>query len=248
MRTDRLGKEGPALERLRGGVTMVALACLVLIIIICLVTKNMLQSNDREDARKVQLAQYEPQTALAKFYLERNRTTSFRDDACRGLLDFMSQDDLSWFDRNTKRLASLNPLSAGSAAQGLSEDEQKGAALEVLIPFGAQAQRPVIAQVQAQGIYAVAFVHEPDQPLSLRHVFLVREGGLWKIRRFLGERDSPRVMDKLIQNKKYLAVTLDPDEIQYLAKPAEYADQLEASMLREAGIDPLAAPAPAAGR
>jgi hypothetical protein len=196
----------------------------------------------------VQLAQYEPQTALAKFFLERNKTSGFRDDSWRGLLDFMSQDDMSWFDRNYKRLASLNPRSEGTVAQGLSDDEKKFAALEVLIQFGAQAERPVIAQVQTQGVHAVAFVHDPGQPLSLRHVFLTCEGGLWKIRRFLGERDSPRVMDKLVQDKKYFGSGLDPDETRYVAQPSQYEDQLEAGMLREAGLDPLAAPAPASGR
>src|SRR5262245_55151411 len=134
----RFGKKGngaPALARLLGGLSGMGLIFLVIIIIIFFVTKSMFQRNDRQAAKTIQLAQYEPKSALEKFFLERGKPNAFRED-WRALFNFMSKDDLAWFDKNYKRLASLNPRTEGMVAAVITDDEKKWSALQVLTQFG----------------------------------------------------------------------------------------------------------------
>ncbi|HEX2973053.1 MAG TPA: hypothetical protein VHP11_12015, partial [Tepidisphaeraceae bacterium] len=105
-----------------------------------------------------------------------------------------------------------------------------------LIQIVPQGRRSIIAQLQTKDDRAVAYVHEPGHAETMREVFLAREGGLWKIRRFLGKRDSAEILGPLIKAKQAAKEPLDADEQQFAANAPLYPQQKRAELLREVGL------------
>ncbi|MCL5271661.1 MAG: hypothetical protein M1457_14150 [bacterium] len=218
----------------RGGLLLgVVLVGFLLIIIVA----RVLWNQNRQETQAILLnAQSDPRDSLERFLLERRIPRQWRDDDWQVLLDFMSRDDVAWFERNYPRLAEQAFTMKVTAGGGKGDRQRRFAALEALLPFGRRAPDLVVSQVREQGDRAVAYVHAPRDAATMREVFLVREGGLWKIRRFLGRRDDPEILKPLVESKRAGGETLSEDESDWLRDPAGYAARRRAVLLAEAGL------------
>jgi hypothetical protein len=160
---------------------------------------------------------------------------SFNEGSWRTLLDFMSPDDRAWLEENRGLIVSVMK---GNSLDGATQPQLEYEALKQLLGAGPGASRPVIVQVASSGNYAVAYVHEPGQIQTMREIFLESEGGLWKIRRFLGARDNPPLLARLVKEKQSRGQPLDEDEKRFQANPQAYASQKRAQLLKESGQTP----------
>lgn len=226
----------PGRPRHGGTTSSLIIGCLVIITAVIYYTRIKVDENTKAAARAVQDEQREPRSSLEEFFLQCTIDHRNNETACRVLLDFMSQDDRSWFERNFARMAEPNRPAPRSTDPASVDPDKQFAALRQLIQIVPQGRRPIIAQFQAKDDHAVAYVHEAGHAETMREVFLVREGGLWKIRRFLGQRDSVEILGPLVKAKQAAKEPLDGDEQQFAANPQLYAQQKRAEMLREVGL------------
>ena len=222
-----------------GATSTIIILCLVVLAGILFVTRVMQEKNEEQNAAVIQQSRLDPQSCLERFFIERSlRRDDYRIKEWRALLDFMSLEDRAWFERNYVFLAALNPRYGGPSAKNAPAEEKQFAALLELLAFEPRKVRPVIVRIQTSESHGVAYIHQPGQFQTLHPIFLVREGEEWKIRRFLGARDSPRYLTGLIEEKKRQGAALEEEEQRYLAKPQRWAADKQAQMLRESGISP----------
>jgi hypothetical protein len=106
-------------------------------------------------------------------------------------------------------------------------------------------ERPVVVRVavDSSNNYGVAYIQPPGRVDLLREVFMVREGDQWRIRRFMGMRDDPAFLTRLVADKKDKGLPLSPDEQAFQKDPTAYAAQLRDRMLKDVGLSPAAVPA-----
>lgn len=238
----------PSPTRLRRGgtVSTLIILCLVGIAVVLFFSRIQIEENKVDARAQLHAAQADPQQCLTQFFIERSAYAPDSPAALEPLLDFMSQEDRAWFERNLAWLGARAGTIVSRSDQEQPSEESRVQALQRLLHFGGEASRPIIAQVQlaASGELAVAYIHEPGRLETLREVFLIKEsGGLWKIRRFLGERDSAALMNQLIEQKRAADTQLDADEQLFTTLGAGYPAHKRQELLAEAGV-PAAGPKP----
>lgn len=212
------------------------IVCLLIIVAIFFVTKVMLKQNEQKVVRDLSNSQLDPEQSMERFLQERSRTHELGEKEWRdSLLDFMSLEDKGWFDRNYTALAAWSEKNGSGSPQ--TEEEKQFVALKDLLKVG-QGTRPLLVQIAVKDNLGVAYIQDPGNLQSMREVFMISEAGLWKVRRFMGVRDSPEVMAWLVKDKQAKGTALDAEEEQYVANPQGYAAQKRAELLREAGIVP----------
>lgn len=215
-----------------------------LLIVVAALGAMVYMNSQRKEEAKVEFfnEQLTPENLLDRVVIERSRTQDLSDLAWEQLLSLMSADDLGWFQDNTVRLASFNPKLSGADAAKLPSREQSFRALEYLLQLNEGKDRQIVIRigVDAKDKFGVAYVHSPGSIQDLKEVFLCNENGTWRIRRFMGRRDDPEVMDKLIASKTAAGAALSADEEAYKKDPKQYAEKLRDKMLIEAGLNPSA--------
>lgn len=217
-------RKGPGKDGRHAG-AMIAVVLLILAAIVIIGTLVM-NRNEEKASSELQGVMTDPEMMLARFFQERSLDHPVGNKHWRWLLEFMSYDDRQWLERNAEMLADqyvkMNPSSMAAAE---TPEKQTYAALKQLIQFGPGAVRPVIVRVDTKDTAGTAFVHDPNRLETMREVQLVKESGQWKIRRFLGSRDSRPVMEYLIKEKTRRGKPLEADEQAYAANPQAYAEK-----------------------
>ena len=222
-------------HRRSGGVMFLVV---MLILGALLIIGNMLINRSKEESRDyMREAMRDPKTCLERFFTERWKEQSPSQDDWKRLMDFMSRDDLDWLEANRQCLADLAARHYGDSP-ATSEERQRFDALHLLLGFGNEAERPLVSSIQVSGDHAIAYVHPRGRIDKLKEIALVDEDGFWKIRRFLGERDSREVMDAIVTQKHMQSEPLTEDEQSYLDDPAGYQGRIRARLLAEAGLKP----------
>lgn len=216
-----------------------AMLLVVLLIMgaIILVANVLIKRTKEESRGNLSAAMRDPQICLERFFAERWQEQSPGRDEWQRLTDFMSRDDLNWMESNRERLAMLAQKRFGGSLSP-DEDRQRFAALRVLLGFGHQAERPLVSSIRIAEARAIAYVHPPGRIDKLSEVALINEGGLWKIRRFLGQRDSQEVMDHLVGQKQMQSEPLSTTEQRYLTDPAAWRASHRQQLLSEVGLTP----------
>lgn len=195
---------------------------------------NRSKQESRDTMRQTML---DPKIGLERFFPERWKEQSPGQDDWKRLMDFMSRDDLDWLEANRQCLADLAARHFGESP-ATSEERQRFDALHLLLDFGNQAERPIVSSIQVSGDHAIAYVHPRGRIDKLQEIALVDEDGFWKIRRFLGKRDSREVMDAIVSQKHMQSQPLTEDEQSYQDDPAGYPARIRARLLAEVGLNP----------
>ena len=209
----------------------------LILLVAALIGGVMLREDVKTEAKEnLHLAMAEPDTMLHRFFVARSLRYDPGDDRWPKLLEFMSNEDLDWFDRNVKWLAAW--VAERHRVEVPDElQRRRYLALEGLLEFGLGATRLEQSRIQIAEYRGVAYMHEPKRLETLREIFLVKEEGSWKIRRFLGRRDRPELMRFLIDRKTKAGVTLEADEAAFAADADAYAKKKRTEMLAEAGLE-----------
>lgn len=215
----------------------IGIALLLVLIAIFVGFRYGMKRNESRRQRELRTAQTDPRMCAREFFLERWKEHTLKSGTWRGLLDFMSRDDRRWFERNHAELAELAQETQGRVAMAVTPREQQWAALKALLRFGHQNERPVISTIEQKGKYAVVYHHRPDRISTLSELFLIDEGGFWKIRRFAGARDDPSIIGHLAKKKADRDLPMDDDEIAFRADPRGYPSRKRAELLAQLGLE-----------
>jgi hypothetical protein len=196
--------------------------------------------NERQARRQFAVEQQDPETMLRRFYIEMTKPPDFKSDSWEKLLEMMGGDDRAWFQQNVRKLASLNPRTEGVVALAVTPRERQFSALEYLLRFGQTSERSIVARVatDSTNTYGVAWVHPPGRIDLLSEVFLIREMGEWKVRRFLGSRDERALLQSLVEDKTISGEPLTEDEESYKKDPRAYPAGKREELLSQAGVTP----------
>ncbi len=214
-------------------------AILLLMIILLFLSLRMMSNSEKAERRQaVQATQSDPQSLVEAWFLESGRELPYKEKGWEELLNFMSQDDRSWFEANSYHLAPLTQELEGVMALAATERERRYAVLRKLTRFGPPPQQWVVSQVKTNETHGVVFIHPPGDVTGLREVFIVKEGDYWKIRRFLGTRDDSTIMHPLVELKNEQGLPLSDDEIAYMADPQNYSGRKTAELRAQAGLVP----------
>ena len=101
----------------------------------------------------------------------------------------------------------------------------------VLVESGRQSPDLVVSQIVEREEHAAAYVHAPRDASTMHEVFLVREAGLWKVRRFLGKRDDPEVMKAIVEARNAQGNPLSEEEAQWQRDPTGAAARQRTALL-----------------
>lgn len=218
------------------GFSLMGLVFVLVLLGIFFAAWRMMDRSSRREAAALQEAMMDPRSSVETFFRKCRGEMSFKEGDWKELLYFMSEDDLKWMEENLRIIASKNPRMEGNIAMAVTDAEKRYGALEVLLPLGARAQEKVVARVETEGSHGVAFVHPAGSTARMQEVFLIQEDGLWKIRRFLNNRDSYSFMHPIIEEKRWQDVPLTEDERMYQEDPKRYARNQRRHFLQQAGV------------
>jgi hypothetical protein len=228
----------------RRGASLIGIFFLLGIIGIFAMIYVLTQRNERQAAVQLRANLGDPKTALERFIIERSVRREFKDKSWKILLEYQTREDLAWMEKNRALLAGMNDRMPGIAASIATPDEQQFAALETLLDFGPHATRPVVSTVETHGDYAIAYYHQPNDATTMKPGFLKRSsGGEWQVMRFLGGRDTHRVMTQLATNKMWSGVALDDDEKLFRQDAAGYPAKKLNQLYALVGLPPAPLPA-----
>jgi hypothetical protein len=188
--------------------------------------------------RKVQIqqAQLDPLGTLDRYFLDRAASATIYDGRWMALLDAMSREDQAWFEENYVMIAE----SLGRVKSDASDDEKRYATIGWLVDSDNRLNRPVVVRVgeDESGSRAVAYVHPPQRPDLMHEVFLAKEGGYWRIRRFMGRRDDPELKKTLIAERLRRTLPADLELEAWKANPRGFEEGQRARLLAEVGLRP----------
>jgi hypothetical protein len=192
----------------------------------------------------------DPETLLNRFFIELGRPEHpLDDDSWRKLLAMTADEDLAWLDANLGLLAGYRP-GAGVTTPSPDPDARRHDAACYLLDSQLGHEHPVVVRIAIDALdnYGVAYVHPPGHIELLREVFLARQGTQWRIRRFMGMRDDPALLTRLVADKKDKGLPLSPDEQAFQKDPKAHAVQVRDRLLKDAGLSPASVPATPAGQ
>lgn len=185
-------------------------------------------------------SQLEPKDMVERYFLEVTKDQPFDGTGWEELIQFISDEDMAWLERNRAILAGLSPQKPTPG----DEREERYAALQVLLRFGKSFDRPVITRVFTKGDIGVIYIHDKGNANSLRALFIIQEGSAWKFRRFLGRRDEYDIMKPLLQVHEAAQAALSEDEELFKADPQGYWGKKRNEYLVELGLPPVPTPTP----
>jgi hypothetical protein len=225
--------------RRRGGFIGYVLAFLIALGLIVLLGLHFERQNKREKKMVFNFQQSDPHTLMDRFILERSLKHPYSEGSWEVFLEMISSEDRQWLDQNTGLLARLS-MDTGQS-DSLSDREKRYHALRYMLRFGWSGERPILVQiaVDTKDTYGVAYVHPPGRLDQLREVFLINEGGRWKLRRFGGALDDPTVFGEIIEAKKNAGMELTAEERAMDENPAKHVADKRAELLSQSGLEPL---------
>lgn len=222
---------------------------LVAIVAIIVAARMLSNQETRKRQANIMRAMEDPQTMIQRFFIEASKEQPYKEKGWETLLEFMSKDDLAWFETNYPLIAQTSQKMEGALAMAATEREQRYGATDVLLGLSTPQKQPTISQVQVNGDRGAVFVHQPGNVSTMRVIFVARDGDYWKIRRFLGRRDEYTLMKMLVETHEYSNTPLTDDETMFKADPQNYPIKKHNELMAEAGLTPdqkLNEPAPTA--
>ncbi len=225
-----------------GNAWIIGLVLFFLIVIIALHLLAKQESANRQTM--LNRSQLDPKDMATRYFLEATKDLPFDGGGWKELIQFMSDEDMAWLERNKSILASL---AAQKPAAG-DEEAERYAALQALLRFAKSFDRPVVTRVVTKGDIGAIYVHDKGNANSMRALFIVNEGGAWKFRRFLGRRDDYDIMKPLLQAHEAAQSGLTRDEELFKADPQGYWGKKRNEFLVELGLPPVPTSTPRAAK
>jgi hypothetical protein len=223
---------------LRSRAGWIGAALLFILVVIVGIGAYMRHEYRKQEAakkRRIFASQADPRSALESYFLNTQAPFDLKRPDWKVLVDYTSSEDLNWLNNYVDFLAAENASLDARPFGGSPPERLQYDALTMLYNNVGMRLRPVITNGIATDDHAVVFYHQDGDPASMREAFFVNEGGRWKLRRFLGKRDSFRLMQKVVVSKEAAGIALDADEAQFKRDPAGYAAWKRRQMLTESG-------------
>ncbi len=174
-----------------GNAWIIGLVLFFLIVIIALHLLAKQESANRQTM--LNRSQLDPKDMATRYFLEATKDLPFDGGGWKELIQFMSDEDMAWLERNKSILASL---AAQKPAAG-DEEAERYAALQALLRFAKSFDRPVVTRWSPRATRGDLRARQGNAN-SMRACSSSTKAGV-KFRRFLGRRDDYDIMKPLLQ-------------------------------------------------
>jgi hypothetical protein len=226
------------LSRNMHGVSWLGILFLVAVVAIFIMARHFSSREKIQAKKNLSIMMNDPEMMIKQYLIEVSVNHEYKLDRWEKILDFMSVNDQRWFHGNFPLIASLNNRMGGVIAMAVTEREQKFGAMQVLTAFDRNRKddRPLVSTIELNDPYGVVFVHMANRPETLTPIFIIREKHDWKVRRFGGSRDEPRIAHAIAEAKDSADHELTDDEKAVLKDPRKYVGVKRRELMAQCGI------------